>query len=116
MAALTLETYRIALRGLLAKDSKRGFKIHLCIYVIMNSFIIPFNLLTSPETLWFLGALIGWGSGVIAHYITGVVIIEKKLLGMERQAEALAQEQVGATPYVEAGTEPHPDSREVSTI
>lgn len=98
MAALTLDAYRTALRGLLAQDSKRGFKIHLSIYVMMNGFLVPFNLLTSPETLWCLGALIGWGSGVIAHFITGVVIIDKKLLGIERQAEILARSQAGGAP------------------
>ncbi len=93
MSELTLEAYRKAYRQILEKDSRRGFKIHLLIYVIMNSCMIPFNLLTSPEVLWFIGALLGWGSGIIAHYITGVVLIEKKLLKMEAEAETIARQE-----------------------
>ncbi len=86
----TITAFKKAYREILIADSKRGFKIHLLIYVIMNIILTTVNLLTNPEYLWCLSALIGWGSGIVAHFITGVVLIEKKLIGMEQKAETLS--------------------------
>ena len=90
MAELTVAAYRQAYRQLLIADSKRGFKIHLLVYVVMNTILVSINLLTNPESLWCLSALLGWGSGIVAHFITAVVLIGKKLAGMEQEAERRA--------------------------
>ena len=90
MTDTAFAAYKKVHREILIADSKRGFKIHLLIYVIMNAILTSVNLLTNPASLWCLSALIGWGSGIVAHYVTAVVIIDKKLAGMEREAEMRA--------------------------
>lgn len=86
MTTQMLDNYRRAYRELSVKDFRRGFKVHFIIYIIMNIFLVAFNLLTNPEVLWFLGAFFGWGSGVIAHYVKDVVKIGGKLDAMEARA------------------------------
>ncbi len=92
MSEPTLEAYKKAYREIFIKDSKKGFKIHVIVYVVNNIVLAAINLLTDPSTLWCLGALFGWGLGIIAHYISGVMTAGKKLDGMEKSADALAGE------------------------
>ena len=58
------ETYKRARRRV---DAKIGFYIHLAVYVGVNVLLIIINLLTSPQYLWFIWPLIGWGIGVFFH-------------------------------------------------
>ena len=45
----------------------KGFYFHLVTYFLVNTFLIVINLLTSPEYLWFIWPLMGWGIGLIIH-------------------------------------------------
>ena len=45
----------------------KGFYFHLIAYILVNSGLVVLNLLTSPEYLWFLWAMLGWGIGLIFH-------------------------------------------------
>lgn len=40
---------------------------HLAVYLLVNSFLMALNLLTSPGDLWFLYPLLGWGIGLASH-------------------------------------------------
>jgi len=53
-----------------------GFTVHLIVYVAVNFLLIAINLLTTPNHLWFVWPLIGWGIGVIGH--AGAVIYSGK--------------------------------------
>jgi len=92
MAEIVHSTYKKAFRDLTIKDAKKGFRAHLTSYIIMNTILVAINLATDPGKLWFLGSVIGWGIGVIAHYIGGVAILEKKTIKLEDEAEAMAAE------------------------
>jgi hypothetical protein len=48
----------------------RGFYLHLVSYLFVNAALVIINLLTSPEYLWFIWPLIGWGIGLIVHAFT----------------------------------------------
>ena len=85
-----LDNYRRAYRELSVNDFRRGFKVHCIIYIIMNIFLIAFNLLTDPEVLWCFGAFLGWGAGLIAHYVKDVVKIGGKLDAMEARVLEIA--------------------------
>ena len=87
MPEINHETYKKTFRELTIKDAKKGFKAHLISYIIMNTILMIINLLVDPSKLWFLGSVIGWGTGVIAHYVGGVAILEKKTIKMENEAE-----------------------------
>lgn len=36
-------------------------------YVLVNTFLLVLNLVTSPEHLWFIYPLLGWGLGLASH-------------------------------------------------
>ena len=45
----------------------KGFYIHLVTYILVNAFLVILNLLSSPEYLWFIWPLLGWGIGLVIH-------------------------------------------------
>jgi hypothetical protein len=45
----------------------KSFYSHLAVYVIGNLGLFLINILTTPDILWFLWALIGWGIGLGLH-------------------------------------------------
>ncbi|WP_288376922.1 2TM domain-containing protein [uncultured Chryseobacterium sp.] len=45
----------------------KGFYGNLTSYVLVISFLVILNLITSPEYLWFVWPMMGWGIGVAAH-------------------------------------------------
>ncbi len=69
-----------------ASDAKKGFKINLTAYAVVNSMLVTINMLTVPQFPWFLFPLCGWGFGVTMHYIFGVRLLGKKVKA-EKEAE-----------------------------
>ena len=45
----------------------KGFYSHLLSYVIVMIVIIYINLKYTPEVLWFIWTLLGWGIGIFFH-------------------------------------------------
>jgi len=50
--------------------ARLGFYSHSATYVLVNLFLFIINLVTSPETLWFIWPLLGWGIGLVAHFLS----------------------------------------------
>lgn len=50
-------------------EKKIGFMIHVGIFVIVNAGLITLNLTRSPEKIWFIWPLVGWGAGLLLHAI-----------------------------------------------
>ncbi|WP_196893824.1 2TM domain-containing protein [Aureivirga marina] len=48
----------------------KAFYSNLVSYVLVNAFLIFINLTYSPEYLWFVFPLIGWGMGLLIHGFT----------------------------------------------
>ena len=48
----------------------KGFYFYLITYIVINAVLVVINLLTSPEYLWFIWPIIGWGVGLVIHAIT----------------------------------------------
>ena len=48
----------------------RGFYLHVVGYLVVNVALVIINLLTSPEYLWFIWPLIGWGVGLVIHALS----------------------------------------------
>lgn len=44
-----------------------GFAIHCIVYAAVNFLLISINLSTTPDELWFVWPLGGWGLGLIGH-------------------------------------------------
>ena len=48
-------------------SAKMSFVIHLCVYAIVNIVLAVINLVASPDYLWFVWPLLGWGIGLACH-------------------------------------------------
>ena len=48
----------------------KGFYFHLVSYLLVNAVLVVVNLLTSPEYLWFIWPIMGWGVGLIIHGVS----------------------------------------------
>ncbi|PIV27969.1 MAG: hypothetical protein COS36_03825 [Candidatus Altarchaeum sp. CG03_land_8_20_14_0_80_32_618] len=89
---IALEEYKKAYREIVPEEEKRGFSVHLVVYVLVNIMLIAINLIYSPKAIWFFYPLIGWGIGISMHYLFGVRWIEKGIKEREAKAEYRARE------------------------
>ena len=48
-------------------EDLKGFYGNLTSYVLVNIGLVILNLVTSPNELWFIYPLLGWGLGVALH-------------------------------------------------
>ncbi len=51
----------------------RGFYVHAMVFVIVNIGLAAYNIATTPDRLWFILTVAGWGIGLVAHgaYVMG---------------------------------------------
>lgn len=45
----------------------KDFYQHLMVFIFVTIMLIVINLMTSPEYLWFIWCILGWGVGVLFH-------------------------------------------------
>ncbi|OLP15999.1 hypothetical protein BST81_23355 [Leptolyngbya sp. 'hensonii'] len=48
-------------------ERQRKFQSHLASYVLVNTFLILLNLVTTPRYFWAIYPLLGWGLGLGFH-------------------------------------------------
>lgn len=48
-------------------QARLGFKSHLAVYLAVNAILISVNLINSPDNLWFVWPLMGWGIAIFRH-------------------------------------------------
>lgn len=88
---ISLQDYQKAYREMRMEEEKRGFFIHLTVYCLVNAALITLNLVVVPRVIWFFWPLLGWGIGIIMHYLQSVRWIEGELKKKEAIAEARAK-------------------------
>jgi len=47
----------------------KDFYGHLLVYIVVNIGIFIINYIVSPGAYWFYWVLIGWGIGLIVHWV-----------------------------------------------
>ncbi len=47
--------------------AKLAFYIHAIVFLIVNVILIAINLTMTPQNIWFIWPLLGWGIGLAAH-------------------------------------------------
>lgn len=47
--------------------TKVGFVWHFAVFVVVNLALLAINQTYSPDYLWFIWPLAGWGVGLLAH-------------------------------------------------
>ena len=70
-----------------AQQAKKGFKINLTAYAVVNSVLVTINMLTVPQFPWFLFPLCGWGFGIAMHYNFGVRLLGKQVKAQKQMIE-----------------------------
>ena len=61
------------------KLSKIGFGYHLTAYLAINAILVWINLDTSPDHLWAIWPIIGWGIGLAFHGLSILVSPSTKI-------------------------------------
>jgi hypothetical protein len=49
---------------------KSGFYKHLTSYLVIGTFFLVLNILTSPGEWWFFFPMLGWGIGLAMHFFS----------------------------------------------
>jgi len=57
-------------------EEKKGFYIHLAVYVIVNILLIIIWAVTDRGFPWFVFPLAGWGIGILFHFM-GVFVFSR---------------------------------------
>ncbi len=70
-------------------EDLKGFYTHLVIYIIVNLGLFLFNILQTPDTLWFYWPLVGWGIGVVIHGAS--VLINYGLFGKDWEEKKIQE-------------------------
>jgi hypothetical protein len=89
---ISLDEYKKSYRELRVDEGRKSFSIHLLVYVLVNMMLIAVNIIKSPNDIWFIYPLIGWGIGLLAHYLSAVSWIKIGLKKNESEAEYRAKE------------------------
>jgi len=58
------EKYQIAKKQV---QEIKGFYSHLFVYILVMGLLVFINLKYTPEHLWFIYSMAGWGLGVLGH-------------------------------------------------
>jgi hypothetical protein len=67
-----MDPFERAARRELVEERRLGFRIHLAVYVAVQVLLVATWWFTSNngEVMpWFIFPMLGWGIGVVAHYI-----------------------------------------------
>lgn len=68
---MTEDAFERAAHKELVVERRRGFRIHLFVYLAVQVLLFATWALTSNDGQvmpWFVFPLLGWGIGVVAHY------------------------------------------------
>lgn len=66
--------------------AKYGFFVHAGVYAAVMVLLVFINLVTSPQVIWFVWPLIGWGLAVVLHGV-GVFLLADKNVVIEKLTE-----------------------------
>ncbi len=55
------------------EEERREFQRHFAVFLVMSVFFLAINILSSPYILWFYWPILGWGIGLLFHYLKAYV-------------------------------------------
>ena len=77
-------------------EAKKGFFIHLTVYLVVNAILVLIWAMTGRGYPWFVWVLLGWGVGVVFNFL-GVFFFDRETgwerSEVEKEAERLRQSQ-----------------------
>ncbi len=54
-------------------EAKRGFWIHLVVYITVNALLVGIWATASDDFFWPIWPILGWGIGLVSHAIAVMV-------------------------------------------
>ena len=78
------EIYR---RARLRAGAKLSVYIHTVVFVLVMLLLTAINLMTSPQTLWLQWPLMGWGLGLVLHWVIGMRLADTYRAIEDREIE-----------------------------
>jgi len=60
--------------------AKYRFFVHAGVYVAVMVLLVFINLVTSPQAIWFVWPLIGWGFAVVLHGVRVFLLADKNVV------------------------------------
>ena len=75
-------------------EARMGFYTHLVIYLAINTFLAVLNITLSGDYFWAIWPAIGWGSGLLFHFLFTFVFtsessLKERLIEKEMQKQAI---------------------------
>ena len=61
-------------------EAKYRFFVHAGVYAAVMVLLVVVNLVTSPEAIWFIWPLIGWGFAVALHGVRVFLLADKNVV------------------------------------
>lgn len=61
-------------------EAKYGFFVHAGVYAAVMILLVFINLVTSPDAIWFVWPLIGWGFAVVLHGVRVFLLADKNVV------------------------------------
>jgi len=58
-------------------EAKYEFFVHAGVYAAVMVLLVIINLVTSPQSIWFVWPLIGWGFAVALHGVKVFLLTDK---------------------------------------
>lgn len=93
---VTVAEYQRVERDLAVRAGRRGWAIHVAVYVTVMTGLIILNLLlianTEANFVWFPFPLVGWGVGLGMHYWHGVRGAETSVRARQAQIDEAADQ------------------------
>ena len=77
------ELYREARKRV---EEKKGFFMHLAVYICVNIFLVIIWAVTGDGFPWFVFPLGGWGIGILFHFL-GVFVFTRQTGWEKREIE-----------------------------
>jgi hypothetical protein len=91
----TLDQYEQAELALTREEWRRGFKIHATVFALVMTGLTVLNIVlvltTAAGFLWFVFPLVGWGFGLVMHYVHGVRRADEHVRARQMRIERLAE-------------------------
>ncbi len=84
---ITLDEYQTAEHELRTEQERIGFFVHAVVYVLVNALLITINLVYVPEVVWFFYPLIGWGIGLVMHFLFSIVWVQNQTENWQARVE-----------------------------
>lgn len=92
--SITLRDYEEAEREFMQTEERKGFRLHVIAYALVNLMLFGINMAlvywTEADFIWFAFPLAGWTVGLAAHYFFGVRQMETHVSDWQQRIEGLA--------------------------